>query len=475
MFDAMTSEGSESNFLTPHVKSLVAEIQATAASGFSENLDQFLKWRLEKLPASSDKKYRIYQKGYKRLTKTPEYRLANLVTKGGGTLGLAHAGMICGLEAAGIRFPSLAGTSAGAIASMSVLSLRGDDITSTCFSEVLDLIDRAPMDRFMDGPRPVRMLIKRYLAKKPIANPAGLLMAVVAWRRLLSRRGLNLGNSFEDWLRAELENAGIGSIQDLNNRMDQIASDLKHAQMGKSLLTAKSNSKGALLKNPFDAMESRDALCLITAAMPVGIKFKLPEFLKYLDPEYINSSPARLVRMSMAIPAFFEPVVMKVDRAKWGNKHQSFLQTYRKNLVSEETLRNAAGLKELTFVDGGVFSNMPFDVFDERIPDFPTIAVPIVSAEKVERMTRANSLGGLVRDALALIDSARMIRDLDAHDKKQKTGSQLRTLKIDTGTISWLNFVMSREDKISLFEAGLESAHSFICSGGNDEITATDF
>ena len=33
-----------------------------------------------------------------------EFRICNLVLQGGGTLGLAHAGFVAGLEAAGVRF-----------------------------------------------------------------------------------------------------------------------------------------------------------------------------------------------------------------------------------------------------------------------------------------------------------------------------------------------------------------------------------
>lgn len=89
------------------------------------------------------------------------FRLCNLILQGGGALGLAHAGFFAGLEAAGIRFVGLAGTSAGSIIAMGIAAIRGGDLTRATAERLAALSETVPMDHFIDGPRPIRKFIKQ--------------------------------------------------------------------------------------------------------------------------------------------------------------------------------------------------------------------------------------------------------------------------------------------------------------------------
>lgn len=183
---------------------------------------------------------------------------------------------------------------------------------------------------------------------------------------------------------------GWRDIDDLHDALGRIWDDLS------DLRTLHPNGPGTdpVLKDPTDvdaclATRSGAALLqLITMAMTVGIKFKLPKDLHYLSPEYEQTSPARLVRTSMSIPAFFEPVVMRTNPETWAERVRGEVS----DLLSPRQSKEFEDLTELVFLDGGMMSNLPSDSFRDLMPEVPTIVAPLVRGGPSKPITRRKTL-----------------------------------------------------------------------------------
>lgn len=414
--------------------------------------------------------------------KNQKVRLCNLILQGGGTLGLAHAGFVTGLEAAGVRFVGLAGTSAGSILAMGIAAIRGKDVTRATYRELVAITDAVPMDSFIDGPRPLRILIKHALNGKPVYAPKywpGILAAV---RRLKDRRGLNHGSAFEIWFESVIKEHNCETIDALYECLDAVWADL--ADLRK--LRMDGSDREAVLQSPeqldiaFEGRPGTALLQLITMAMPVGLKFKLPQDLYYLSPEYQKSSPARLVRTSMSIPAFFEPVVMRTNSETWPMRVAAEVA----DLVSGQRAEAFKSLDELVFLDGGMISNLPNDSFRDIMPEVPTVVVPLVKGGSAKPITRRNRLKDLATDVGACVSAIRLQRDRETwaqnsalrmlFDEKERNANDVMSgarlartypvaiAPIETGDANWLNFVMSAQDKAALFEAGLRRARELL-------------
>lgn len=177
---------------------------------------------------------------------SPPVRICNLVLQGGGTLGLAHAGFVTGLERAGIRFAGLAGTSAGSILAMGIAAIRGGDLTKETYRKLVAITEAVPMDYFIDRPRPIRMLIKRALQGHAMYMPQHWGGIIAALKRLRDRRGLNHGSAFENWFESVMQDLECASIDDLYDALGQVWADLN------DLTTLRPNgpSTDPVLRNP---------------------------------------------------------------------------------------------------------------------------------------------------------------------------------------------------------------------------------
>lgn len=401
------------------------------------------------------------------------YWICNLVLKGGGTLGLAHAGFVAGLESANIRFAGLAGASAGSIVALGIAAARGGDLLKRTTPDIVDVTASAPLDWFIDGPRPIRMLIKRCLLGRRMGSPAVLIGLFRAWRRLLSKRGLNQGDNFEFWLQSVMDRFGVATLDKLNDRLLDIRDTLLVANddLGDELENRLVTYDGA----PEDEREqASELLRLMSSAMPIGMKFELPSQMKYLDHDPATTSPARLARMSMAIPAFFDPVEMPVNSSTW--QSASFLD-HLAQLVPEGQANEFRALDRLTFLDGGVFANLPSDAFARNLCDIPTLVVPLVGRVETKKFMRKRRIRSLYDDAVGCAQAMRFQRDLDAYLQRaghaeafnERNAAQpvpktfpMQISPIATGDTHWLNFVMSAGQKQDLFLAGVKAARQFI-------------
>ncbi len=448
----------DSNPSNPATK-LEYEIHALASdSDRQEALARFSPWKI--YPGKKGgSRYALIHAESEKGHPDGGYFLANLVLQGGGILGVAHAGLIHGLEIAGFRFPGIAGTSAGAILAMGGFAARQGDLMAPMGQTVLDLINEAPMHEFVDGPRQIRRLIKTVAAGRSYYHPMFLYAAWLALKRLLAKRGLNHGHVFEQWTAEKLGALGIKTNHDLTEQMDALADDLHNAT------TEPADALPFGPKDPTEegALKGEDLFKVISFAMPTGMKFKLPEDLKLLHAEYETLPAARLLRMSMSIPLFFEPVTMRTNPAAW----EDHVGRSYANFVSDRVGTELKEIDALTFLDGGLFSNLPTDALvDHMSPDIGSISVPLVSNSKSVGFQRRNTPKALMSDAMSVFNAIRLQRDREAHDQyAKKPNNKHRVMKIDTGNVNWLNFNLPQDEREFLFLAGLERVRNALRDG----------
>ena len=277
----------------------------------------------------------------------------------------------------------------------------------------------------------------------------------------------------------------VASLTQLDARLEEIFQLLEKANADLAALGLDLRALETVRGTRQDQI--RSLLKLYTSAMPVGLKFELPRQMTLLEHEPQTLSPARLVRMSMSIPAFFEPVRMPLKGKVWRDGSESPLVPLQK-LVSASEAREYRDLEALNFVDGGMFANLPSDAFDENLSSLPTLLVPLIGAGKAQRYQRSKRGRVVVQEALQCVAAMRVQRDLDAylqrvgqaqafnarHDPLIREGKAiprsfpLHTCPIDTGEANWLNFTMGQRDQQELFLAGVTAARDFIT-----DLTAT--
>lgn len=380
--------------------------------------------------------------------------LANLVLQGGGSLGIAHLGAIAALEDKGYRFVGLAGASAGAIA-VTLMAACREQVEDRCAERLRRILLELPASDFVDGPASVRKVIKRLIPPRPPKlDDLRLIPACVQAVRTLSKRmGLNSGNAFARWLDETLrEQFGVTSMGDLEAKVTGLAK------------TALPRIGDGTYNGP---LEWGHFLALTTTALPTGLRITLPRHLRFFDPGLQQSSPADMVRASMSVPGFFEPVGWKLSNgalALW--EHEDFARLLDPG--ESETLRN---LDRLTLVDGGLLSNFPVDAFSEDfigIPGHPCSQLPtigILLTRQPRPSRRSNGLRALIRGAAQMLNAARAARDREARvrlfrRRNWEPGAHdldHRLIHVDTGDHNWLDFSLATEALDDLYARGREA------------------
>lgn len=377
----------------------------------------------------------------------PALRVTNLVLQGGGMLGAAHVGFVYALERIGLRFGAVAGASAGSIVAMGLVCARGDRITNEVGDDLFRLVCSVPTDVFIDGPPRVRRLIKQFLLGRSVFTVGQASDVHYAWRRLVDRRGLNPGDEFENWLASTLaRDFAIHTVDDLRDCLAAIGDQLGPL---------------ASVKRPEKVESPEQLLKLMATAVPIGMKLEFPSDLAFLDERYARQSPALLVRSSMSIPAFFEPVELRTRPGPWSEVVRKRYITLAEGGDREDLEK----LESIYMLDGGVFSNLPLDAF-AHMPRLPTIAVALVTRPPALKAMGRRSLRGMADDALGLLTSMKAQRDRDAlaslEMNRPDDFDRFRLVGIDTGDHNWLNFMAGQEDLNDLFARGVKAAATFI-------------
>jgi NTE family protein len=393
-----------------------------------------------------------------------ELRYVNLILQGGGTLGIAHLGVIAGLEAAGIRFSGLAGTSAGAIVAILIAAAR-KDWNQPVAERIAPILAAMPMEEFSDGVPAVSRVVGALTSEKPRIGASMLPDFLSSLNQLRTNFGLNPGEHFERWLRTTLQNEfSIVNDEDLLNRLDQ----------GPDWLSA---DGGAPTHG--DDLKRRSRLRLFATAIPGGIKFCFPEMRKLLLDDSHSSSPSFWARSSMSVPLYFVPVQSRISGSGW----QRLVATME-GLVSPEHTEPWKLTTEVWFVDGGLLSNFPTDAFSTDLvwvdrdgapprcigTDFwgayarlPTLGISFQAKPEPTDMRDWRGVSGLIKLFGNTADGARQLRDREALMRSRfSTVSPTDAIFADITGFNWLDFAMSEASQRELFLRGAKAAEAFL-------------
>ncbi|MGA2471387.1 MAG: patatin-like phospholipase family protein [Solirubrobacteraceae bacterium] len=311
---------------------------------------------------------------------------ADLVFEGGGVKGIAFAGAYRELTDRGYQAECVAGTSAGAItAALIAVGYSGAEVEDIALrhTHFKDFEDRTFLDELG---RPGQMA------------------------EFFIRRGMHSGESFLAWMRRLLASKGKTTFGDLRNPSESDPSRAYRLQVVASDVTARS-----MLVLPRDA-----------AALGID------------DPDELGIAEA--VRMSMSIPVFFEPVVVK--HRKTGQDH--------------------------VIVDGGLRSNYPIWLFDApgfAPPRFPTFGMILVTPDEQSAPGQPADAVHPVMDSDVTFLKAVVSTMLQAHDRFHVDHANfVRTIRIPTLGVGTTEFDISPERSQALFDSGRAAVAKFLDS-----------
>ncbi len=416
---------------------------------------------------------------------------ADLVQEGGGVWGIALLGYTYVMEQVGIRFFSLAGTSAGAINTM---LMAANESRSKSASEKL-IAELLALDLFslVDGKkgnwqvtRWVKKIIQKFVLKKNymkraagillllfgllvVTNIAGLLsylisasrfsfwvsiIALATWSIVLflivfaykriktiarSGYGLNAGNRFYDWISSTLKKQQIDNLEDLKKMFCCVP---------QQLFVREDRLRDALHGSPTTA-PANPMLVIVASDITTGNKIEFPRMWDMFWDNLADVPPAAFVRASMSIPLFFEtckiPVSLGLVKAK--EKWQDHINW------------NGKIPEEVQMVDGGALSNFPINVFYNSsyvIPRMPTFGVRL-GGDGIQTVNEIRNFGHFIS---AIIGTLRSNTDKDFINRNKAFDAAVK--EVNMSEHSWLNFFMDDDEKQKIFAKGAEAAVSFI-------------
>lgn len=364
------------------------------------------------------------------------HQYVDLVQEGGGVLGIALLGYTYVLEQIGIRFFSLGGTSAGAINTLLLAAV--DSVNKSKTEKIIGLVANKNLYDFVDGPFFVKLLLKAVRTSKSNAPSSKRIIKkvlIVLWTMiwvlpvliyLFIKKGLNKGNNFRMWIVGVLHNNFIYNESDLREK--------------------RKTPEGLAIRQGVDSNTEglKPNLKIIAAEVTTETRVIFPEMnvLFWTNPG--SESPADYLRASMSIPLFFHPFTLNVANRKkedW-KKHAKF---------------QGEPPEKAFFVDGGVLSNFPIDVFHNknRVPRLPTFGVKLG-----DDRNKVSEVKSLMKFLMSIFNSARHVLDYQFLLKNDDYEHLIS--KIDIGEHNWLNFSINDDDKLDLFLRGAKPADEFL-------------
>lgn len=437
------------------------------------------------------------------------YQYVNYVQEGGGVLGVALIGYTYVLEKLGFRFLKLAGTSAGAI---NTILLAGTDKKNYEKSEHVfeyksEIILQEMLDfnlwKLVDGSKFGKWLIKMFVSHPKrigilknilafaLATPFlfsiiaifgrvlfGLWPAVglikvydilvvisfialivllvalgviiyYAWRFKRAGFGINPGNEFHKWIEKILTKNNIKSIGDLEAKMKN---EISLAHLRSERISKQIDGDNDHISPPY--------ITLVTSDITNETKVEFPAMASdyYDHPQAV--SPADFVRASMSIPIFFEP--FKINVSKQVRDQSNFQQ----NRIAKRSFKNRETYQAL-FIDGGVLSNFPYNVFHNpkiKIARMPTFGVRLEDEAHIDQnKTKKSSMLVFTGLLKKIFNTIRF--NYDREFLKKNTVYEMCIGHVDMEKQNWLDFSISYEKQKELFIKGVEAGIAFFKGG----------
>lgn len=418
------------------------------------------------------------------------HQYVHLVQEGGGVLGVALVGYTYILEQVGIRFMRLAGTSAGAINTAMVAVIGNKESAKS--EQVLHYLCNKQLFDFVDGHPFARSVISKFITnkdyfkniKKLLRNVAlifgalmllnaiciglhntpafsligkfsfvftgllvvGILTGALYFNMLIKRFkdrgfGINPGKDFTDWVKFIMHENGVDTI---------------------SQFQAKANQRppGLCLRNG-----SRDAaalrgldpdVTLITSDIVTQNKIEFPKMWDLFTTDENTLHPAQFVRASMSIPIFFESsMIQDIPREDPGIQ-----ANWKAHLMAEpEDIPKA-----VRFVDGGILSNFPINIFynpELAIPRLPTFGIDLDDTDPKNNDNKNNTGEmGLAGYMGRMFNTIRYYYDKDFLMKNSLFKKGIGKIRVND--FNWLNFAIDNDEKVKLFVRGAMAAGEFL-------------
>jgi NTE family protein len=318
----------------------------------------------------------------------------DLVLEGGGVKGIGLVGAVEALMEGGYTFYRVAGTSAGAIVAALLAALtQNPDHKVTELTEIMNNVQ-----------------YKNFEKAPPHGHPRthGTDRGPAFWR-MWRQHGLHTAWYLTDWLGEELEKLGVRTFADLKLDDPGLADRVNDPdKMYRLVVHTADITRGKLVRLPWD-------------------------YRAYgIDPDEVRVVDA--VRASMAIPFFFTPSrIPGQDCTHLGCHYPS--GTY-------------------TWVDGGLLSNFPVEVFDPNTglqSRWPTIGIKLSARATDFQYPKGH---------LLLDEGKRMVHTvLDNADRYYDDPSKsLRTIFVDHGSVGTTDFGLDQKDRDFLFSSGRSAA-----------------
>jgi NTE family protein len=447
------------------------------------------------------------------------------VQEGGGVWGSALVGYLYGLEIFGIRFLKVAGTSAGAINTLLIAACKTKEEAKSDL--IKDILFSWNFADFMDGKTYVKTTLHAMLNNKdffkinaciaailfiilisiPFVVPSEttmsaklmflipLIPAIILFlciKKLYNNfrkenSGLNPGNAFQTTMKNALEDLGIKTVANLNEKFIRKEHDLnlnyrygngqeyyrmalqsienirdknlEHIDQTRYKIFYESSVNNDYYKNnPFYLLRSE--YVVITTDINAKIKVELPGManLYWSEEELKHISPAEFVRASMSVPFFFEPFQKLINR-----DDDSVKYAWKYWMNTKQADIHSVGI----FIDGGSISNFPIDLFHAEevfYPRMPLFGVQLTSDSDIlseKGKTSEQILKTPFSYAGNIISTLKGFNDKTFLTKH--TFYRLYSIQsVNCGTSSWLNFFMKKEEKEELFNRGFQAALDFL-------------
>lgn len=420
----------------------------------------------------------------------------DLVQEGGGVLGIALVGYTYVLEKMGIRFFSMAGTSAGSINAMllACCGKREEEKSPVIVHHLAQLdmfsfVDGKPgnnrftrwikktVQQFILGTGAMRRLLRLLVIlmggllvtslacfvinffRPGIARwlglGAGVLLLVLATLLLFAINrfkqfarngyGLNCGQAFHDWIKSAINQCAVNNDPACGNITD-LASFSRHF-MRVPALQVKPDPRRENNLPPHMPM-----LTIITCDILAGVKVEFPRMWDLYWKNQEDVHPGDFVRASMSIPVFFE------SYAQTGLRSKSSFDIWSRHLNWQNALSRIPDNSQ--FIDGGVLSNFPISIFYNPrypVPRMPTFGIRLQDGV-LDSASRSNN--NLYKYIFSLFSTIRFNFDRDFIAKNRAFNKAV--CSIDVRAHSWLNFFMKDGEKLALFRKGAEAAIAFL-------------
>lgn len=447
------------------------------------------------------------------------------VQEGGGVWGSALVGYLYGLEAFGIRFLKVAGTSAGAINTMLIAACKTKEEAKSGL--IKDILFSWNFADFMDGKTYIKTTLHAMLNNKDFFKinaiiAAAIIIILVSTPFIIqsetifnaklmfliplvpaiivffcikklyhnfrkANSGLNPGNVFMTTIKNALDGFGIPTVASLNDKFIRKEQNLnlnyRHGNGQEYHTIALQSIERIKSKNLEHIDQTRYKIFYESAAN--NDYYKNNPFYQ-LQSEYVVVTTDINAKIKVELPTmanlyWSEEELKHISPAEFVRASMSvpfFFEPFQKRInKDEDSVKYAWKFWMNTdkedihpigvFIDGGSISNFPIDLFhaDEVFyPRMPLFGVQLTNDSGIlseKGKTSEEILKTPFSYAGNIISTLKGFNDKTFLTKH--TFYRLYSIQtVNCGTSSWLNFFMKKEEKEELFNRGFQAALDFL-------------